>query len=39
VLREKVAANARSTIVEQKLTWHENALRVVSLFGGLLRRA
>jgi len=38
-LREKVAANARSTIVEQKLTWHENALRVVSLFGGLLRRA
>jgi glycosyltransferase involved in cell wall biosynthesis len=38
-LREKVAANARSTIVEQKLTWHENALRVVGLFGGLLRRA
>jgi glycosyltransferase involved in cell wall biosynthesis len=39
VLREKVAANARSTITEQKLTWHENALRVVGLFGGLLRRA
>jgi glycosyltransferase involved in cell wall biosynthesis len=38
-LREKVAANARTTIVEQKLTWHENALRVVGLFGGLLRRA
>jgi glycosyltransferase involved in cell wall biosynthesis len=39
ILREKVAANARLTVVEQKLTWHENALRVVGLFGGLLRRA
>ncbi|HEX8784950.1 MAG TPA: glycosyltransferase family 4 protein [Telluria sp.] len=38
-LREKVATNARATIVDQKLTWHENALRVVNLFGGLLRRA
>ena len=38
-LRERVAANARATITEQKLTWHENALRVVALFQGLLRRA
>ena len=38
VLREKVALGARATIVEQKLTWHENALRVVGLFRGLLRR-
>ena len=38
VLRDKVAAGARATIVEQKLTWHENALRVVDLFGKLLRR-
>lgn len=38
-LREKVAAGARATIVEQKLTWHENALRVVGLFQGLLHRA
>lgn len=38
-LREKVAAGARATIVEQKLTWHENALRVVGLFRGLLQRA
>lgn len=38
-LREKVAAGARATIVEQKLTWHENALRVVALFRGLLQRA
>ena len=39
VLREKVAANARATIVEQKLTWHENALRVVGLFRGLQQRS
>jgi len=38
-LREKVAAGARATIVEQKLTWHENALRVVGLFQGLMHRA
>lgn len=38
-LREKVAAGARATIVEQKLTWHENALRVVGLFRGLMQRA
>jgi glycosyltransferase involved in cell wall biosynthesis len=38
-LREKVAANARATIGERKLTWHENALRVVGLFEGLLHRA
>ncbi len=38
-LRERVAANARATITEQKLTWHENALRVVSLFRGLMHRA
>ena len=36
-LREKVAANARATIAEQKLTWHENALRVVGLFNGLMQ--
>lgn len=35
-LREKVAAGARATIVEQKLTWHENALQVVKLFQRLL---
>jgi glycosyltransferase involved in cell wall biosynthesis len=39
VLREKVAANARATIGERKLTWRENALRVVGLFEGLLHRA
>jgi len=38
VLREKVATGARASIVEQKLTWHENALRVVDLFGKLQRR-
>lgn len=38
-LREKVARNARSAIADQKLTWHENALRVVSLFNGLLKRS
>jgi glycosyltransferase involved in cell wall biosynthesis len=38
-LREKVAANARATIGERKLTWRENALRVVGLFEGLLHRA
>lgn len=38
-LRSKVAVNARATIAEQKLTWHENALRVTGLFEGLLRRA
>ena len=38
-LRERVAAGARATIIEQKLTWHENALRVVGLFQSLLRRA
>lgn len=37
-LREKIAANARATISQQKLTWHENALRVVGLFQGLLLR-
>jgi glycosyltransferase involved in cell wall biosynthesis len=38
-LRQHVAHNARATIAEQKLTWHENALKVVNLFQGLLRRA
>ena len=38
-LRAKVAANARATIAEQKLTWHENALRVTSLFAKLMHRA
>jgi glycosyltransferase involved in cell wall biosynthesis len=37
-LREKVARNARAAIADQKLTWHENALRVVGLFNGLLKR-
>ncbi len=37
-LRNKVAQGARDAIVEQKLTWHENALRVVALFNGLLAR-
>ena len=37
--RLPVAAGARATIVEQKLTWHENALRVVGLFRGLMQRA
>ena len=37
-LREKVAHNARAAIVEQKLTWNENALRVIALFNGLLKR-
>lgn len=37
-LRARVAAGAHATIIEQKLTWHENALRVVGLFHGLLRR-
>jgi glycosyltransferase involved in cell wall biosynthesis len=39
VLRTKVAANARATIADKKLTWHENALRVVGLFESLLHRA
>jgi glycosyltransferase involved in cell wall biosynthesis len=38
-LRHKVAANARATITEQKLTWHANARRVTDLFEGLMRRA
>jgi glycosyltransferase involved in cell wall biosynthesis len=38
-LREKVARNARAAIADQKLTWHENALRVVGLFNGLLKRS
>ncbi len=38
-LRATVAANARATIGEQKLTWHENALRVTGLFEQLVRRA
>lgn len=38
-LRAKVAANARATIAEQKLTWHANARRVTDLFEGLMRRA
>jgi glycosyltransferase involved in cell wall biosynthesis len=38
-LRSKVAANARATISDQKLTWHANARRVTDLFEGLLRRA
>jgi hypothetical protein len=33
-----VARNARAAIADQKLTWHENALRVVGLFNGLLKR-
>lgn len=38
-LRTRVAANARATIAERKLTWHENALRVAGLFERLLHRA
>jgi glycosyltransferase involved in cell wall biosynthesis len=38
-LRRKVAANARATITEQKLTWHANARRVTDLFEGLMHRA
>ena len=38
-LRARVAVNARNTIAEQQLTWHENALRVTGLFDKLIRRA
>lgn len=37
VLRMRIAENARQTIVDQKLTWLENAQRVVDLFTGLLK--
>ena len=38
-LRARVAAGARAAIGIQKLTWNENALRVVDLFKGLQRHA
>lgn len=38
-LRTHVAAGARAAIGIQKLTWNENALRVVRLFEGMLHRA
>ena len=37
-LRGRIARRARETIVEQKLTWLENAQRVVDLFSGLSKR-
>ncbi len=38
-LRTRVARNAQATIVEQKLTWHANAERVIGLFRRLAQRA
>jgi len=38
-LRIKLAENARQTIADQKLTWHANAERVVSLFERLRQHA
>ena len=37
-LRARIADGARRTIVDQKLTWLENAQRVVDLFTHLLKR-
>jgi len=36
-LRRRVADGARATIARRKLTWGNNAQRVVELFGRLLR--
>jgi len=38
-LRRRVAGGARGTIERRKLTWHNNAQRVVDLFARLLRPA
>jgi len=37
-LRRRVADGARATIAQKKLTWDNNARRVVELFGRLLHR-